>query len=167
VPRSFLKSRGALQDAIILFFLLAIVIALAVAFDFFNLIITLLYRHDTWRLDIALTVALYLVAASMIFAWRRHRELVDEVRRRELAEHEKQRLVPKLENALADAAALRKLLPICTSCKRVRDSSGHWSEIGVYLESHLSTRIDDGICPECAREAFTMPTSSLRSRPTT
>jgi hypothetical protein len=76
------------------------------------------------------------------------------VRRREEAEADKARLVPELENALADVATLRKLLPICSSCKKVRDDGGSWSQVEVYIESHFLARLDDGICPDCARKLY-------------
>jgi hypothetical protein len=150
----FLKKPRAFKDLVIVVALGLIVFAISAAFDIFNKIISLVYRHDTWQLDELFTVAVYLVFAIAIYARRRHNELVVQVRRREQAEAEKARLVPELESALADVATLRKLLPICSSCKKVRDDRGSWNEVEVYIESHFLARLDDGICPDCARKLY-------------
>jgi hypothetical protein len=89
-----------------------------------------------------------------MYAWRRHRELKVQTFRREEAEAETARLVPRLESALADVSLLRQLLPICSSCKRVRDERGDWSEVGIYMENHYRTRVDTGLCPECAKGLY-------------
>lgn len=150
----FLKKPRAFKDLVVIVVLAVIVFAISAAFDIFNMIITLVYRHDTWQLDEVFALALFLVVATAIYARRRHNELVVQVRRREEAEAEKARLVPELENALADVARLRKLLPICSSCKRVRDDGGSWSQVEVYIESHFLARLDDGMCPDCARKLY-------------
>ena len=128
--------------------------AISATFDIFNRIITFLYRHDTWQTDELFTVAVFLAFAFAIYARRRHSELVVQQRRREQAEEEKAKLVPELELARADISALKKLLPVCTSCKRVRDDQGYWSRVEEYIERHFLTRLDDGICPDCARKMF-------------
>ena len=134
--------------------LAVIVFAVSATFDIFDKIISFLYRHDTWELDELFTVAVFLVFATGTYARRRHRELVVQVLRRQQAEEEKARLIPELENARANISTLRKLLPICSSCRRVRDDKGYWSQVEVYMENHFLTRLDDGICPDCAKRQF-------------
>ena len=114
-----------------------------------------MYRHDTWQLDELFTVALYLAVAISIYSWRRYRELLEQVRLREKAEAEKARLFPELERARADVSTLRTLVPMCSSCKRIRDQRGNWDPVEVYLENKHSTKIDDGLCPDCARKSYT------------
>ncbi len=140
------------RDLIVIAVLAVVVYAVSATFDVFDKIIAFVYHHDTWQLDELFTVAVYLVFASIIYARRRHREFVAQVRRREKAEEEQARLIPELESARADVSALKKLLPICSSCKRVRDDKGYWSQVEVYVETHFRTRFDDGICPDCARK---------------
>lgn len=49
---------------------------------------------------------------------------------------------------------LRGLLPICASCKRVRDDKGYWSMIEVYIREHSEAEFSHGICPTCAKELY-------------
>ncbi|MBI5775984.1 MAG: hypothetical protein HY444_01235 [Nitrospirae bacterium] len=44
---------------------------------------------------------------------------------------------------------LRDLLPMCASCKKIRDDKGYWSQVEEYLETHTQTMLTHGICPEC------------------
>jgi len=55
----------------------------------------------------------------------------------------------QLRNALADVKRLQGMLPICASCKKVRDDDGYWQQIESYISEHSDARITHGICPEC------------------
>jgi len=139
-----------------------VVFAVSAAFDIFNAVIRWIYRHDTWQLDEVFTVGIYLAIAMALYSWRRYRDLVDQRKRREEAEAEKARLVPALESANADVSALKKLIPICSSCRRLRDDRGYWNQVEEYLEIHLYARMDTGICPECARKLYDNGEHALR-----
>ena len=56
-----------------------------------------------------------------------------------------------LEDALAHAKILRGLLPICASCKSVRDDQGYWNRIETYVQQHSEARFSEETCPECQR----------------
>ena len=131
-----------------------LVFAVSVWFDIFNKIVTWMYSHDTWRLDELFTVTVYLVFAIGFYSWRRHRELVEQTRRREKAEAEKAQIVPRLEEALASVSRLKNLVPMCGSCKRIRDDQGYWDQVEAYVELNFATRLDVGICPDCAAKLY-------------
>jgi hypothetical protein len=131
-----------------------LVFALSAYFDLFNTIIGWIYSHNTWQLDEFFTVAACLIVAGVIFAWRRQKELLQNIRQREKVEGENARLVPELERALDAAARLRKILPVCPACKRVRDAHGDWLPLEMYMEVYYMARLNDGLCPGCAREAY-------------
>jgi hypothetical protein len=150
----FAPGSHAVRDLVIIALLALVLFLVSAAFDLFNRIIEWVYTHDTWQLDELFTVALYLVAAGIVYGWRRNRELIAQIGRRERAEAERARLIPELENALADVSRLKTLLPICSSCRRVRDDRGYWTEVEEYVEIHFSTRFDDGLCPACARKLY-------------
>ncbi len=59
-----------------------------------------------------------------------------------------------LQAALDKVKTLEGLLPICSSCKRVRDDTGYWSQIDTYLDEHTNASLSHGYCPECAAKAF-------------
>jgi K+-sensing histidine kinase KdpD len=58
------------------------------------------------------------------------------------------------ENALSEVKQLRGLLPICSSCKRVRDDHGSWNQIEAYVRDHTDAEFTHGLCPECARRLY-------------
>jgi AmiR/NasT family two-component response regulator len=60
----------------------------------------------------------------------------------------------KLEKALAEIKTLRGILPICASCKNIRDDKGYWNQIEVYIRDHSEAEFTHGICPECAKKLY-------------
>jgi len=58
-------------------------------------------------------------------------------------------LIQKLQEALANIKTLRGLLPICASCKKIRDDNGYWHQIETYIRVHSEADFSHGICPEC------------------
>ncbi|MEM9595757.1 MAG: two-component regulator propeller domain-containing protein [Acidobacteriota bacterium] len=49
---------------------------------------------------------------------------------------------------------LRGLLPICASCKKIRDGEGEWETLETYLNTHSDAQLSHGICPECANKFY-------------
>jgi hypothetical protein len=66
-------------------------------------------------------------------------------------EVERERLIQSLTQALADVKQLSGMLPICSSCKKVRDDHGYWSQIETYLSEHTEATFTHGVCPDCAQ----------------
>jgi hypothetical protein len=56
----------------------------------------------------------------------------------------------ELQQTMAEVKTLSGLLPICGSCKRVRDDGGYWNQIETYVASHTAASFSHGLCPECA-----------------
>jgi len=56
-----------------------------------------------------------------------------------------------LSDYLAEIKTLRDIVPICSFCKKIRDSKGNWSEVEVYVSKHSETKFSHGYCPECAK----------------
>jgi GAF domain-containing protein len=78
------------------------------------------------------------------------RELVE--RRRSEARREE--LIAELQDALKRIKTLSGLLPICSSCKKIRDDRGSWQRIEAYVEQHSEAEFSHGLCPECARDLY-------------
>ncbi len=55
----------------------------------------------------------------------------------------------ELELAIDHVKTLRGLLPICSHCKKIRDDSGYWRQIEVYISQHSEAGFSHGICPDC------------------
>ena len=62
--------------------------------------------------------------------------------------------VKELQGALNRVKMLSGLLPICASCKKIRDNKGDWSEVEVYVSGHSEADFTHGICPECVRKLY-------------
>ena len=80
--------------------------------------------------------------------------IYQDIAERRRHEAERERLVKELQEALANVKTLRGLLPICSSCKNVRDDQGYWSRIETYLSAHSEAEFSHGICPDCARRLY-------------
>lgn len=59
-----------------------------------------------------------------------------------------------LEKALSDIKILRGLIPICSSCKKVRDDTGYWQQVDTYVRDHSEAEFTHSICPECAEKLY-------------
>jgi len=57
--------------------------------------------------------------------------------------------IQALAEALAQVRRLRGLLPICCSCKRIRDDRGYWEQIEQFVRTRTDASFSHGICPEC------------------
>ena len=60
----------------------------------------------------------------------------------------------ELEEALAQVRQLSGLLPICASCKRIRDDQGYWQQLEVYLRTHSEVEFSHSICPACQKVLY-------------
>ncbi len=60
----------------------------------------------------------------------------------------------KLEAALEEVKKLRGLLPICSSCKNIRDDKGYWNTLESYIEDHSEASFSHGMCPVCSDEMY-------------
>jgi len=67
---------------------------------------------------------------------------------------ERQRLLVQLRDALARVKTLSGLLPICASCKNIRDDTGYWQAVDVYVQNHTDAAFSHALCPGCARRLY-------------
>jgi PAS domain S-box-containing protein len=72
-----------------------------------------------------------------------------DITERKHAEKEREDLINKLTDAFAEVRALSGLLPICSSCKKIRDDKGYWKQLEEYFYSHSDVRFSHGMCPDC------------------
>jgi hypothetical protein len=59
-----------------------------------------------------------------------------------------------MQEALFRAKMLSGLLPICASCKKIRDDKGYWKQIEAYIRDHSEADFSHGICPECMKRLY-------------
>jgi hypothetical protein len=85
---------------------------------------------------------------------RAHEEIKFEMEYRKRAEIEKDKLIVELKDALDTVKTLSGLLPICASCKNIRDDSGYWNQIETYIQEHSEAEFSHSICPDCAKKLY-------------
>lgn len=80
--------------------------------------------------------------------------IVRDITERKRAEAEREKLIRELQNALSEVKTLQGFLPICASCKKIRDDKGYWEQIENYLHKHSEVEFSHSICPECAEKLY-------------
>jgi PAS domain-containing protein len=85
---------------------------------------------------------------------RTNDDLRNEVEERKRAEREREKVIVQLQQALAQVKKLSGLLPICASCKKIRDDKGYWQQIEAYIRDHSEAEFSHGLCPECAKKLY-------------
>jgi PAS domain S-box-containing protein len=70
------------------------------------------------------------------------------------AEEEREKLIHELQDALGKIKTLSGLLPICASCKKIRDDKGYWNQIEAYIGDHSEAEFTHSICPECMKKLY-------------
>lgn len=65
-----------------------------------------------------------------------------------------QQKTAELEDALSKVKLLSGYLPICASCKKIRDDRGYWQEVESYIDKHSEAKFSHGICPECVQKLY-------------
>ncbi len=74
--------------------------------------------------------------------------------KRRLVEAERERLIRELQEALKKVKTLSGLLPVCSSCKKVRDDKGYWNQIEAYIHEHSDAEISHSLCPDCTKKLY-------------
>ena len=143
-----LMKRFTVQAELFIISILTIVVyILASRFDFMETIYDYAYKLEEYQLDELITVVMFWVVAMAIFSFRRWRE----------ANASEQKLVrynKELENALADIKHLKGMIPICASCKKIRDDDGYWHQVEVYIQAHTEADFSHGVCPDCVKALY-------------
>lgn len=84
----------------------------------------------------------------------------DEIRRRERAEKQKQEVIRKLQSTLARVQKLEGLLPVCSSCKKIRveaENPGEpdkWLPLDEYVEKETAAKFSHGVCHDCLHSQY-------------
>ncbi len=107
-------------------------------------------------------IALWLVGMTGLVLGARN--LQGHVQARQRAEAERERLIAELQQALANVKTLSGLIPICASCKKIRDDQGYWTQIETYLAQHSDAEFSHGLCLECMRKLYPELSGEVEAR---
>ena len=90
------------------------------------------------------SIAFMILNALIGYSWGKIKQ-VDEA---------KSKVIEELHEALESVKTLSGMLPICASCKNIRDDRGYWNQIETYIQKHSEAEFSHGICPECAHKLY-------------
>ncbi len=77
-----------------------------------------------------------------------------DIRDRVKSEKEKETLIEKLQATLVQVKQLSGFLPICASCKKIRDDKGYWNQIESYVRDHSEAEFSHSVCPDCFEKLY-------------
>ena len=60
----------------------------------------------------------------------------------------------ELQNTLSEIRQLKGIVPICSSCKKIRDDKGFWQQVETYVRNHTDAEFSHSICPECVKKIY-------------
>ena len=73
-------------------------------------------------------------------------------------------LIEELQSALTQIKQLKGLIPICASCKKIRDDTGYWNQVEEYITTRTEAVFSHGICPDCMERDFPEVMAQRRAR---
>lgn len=77
-----------------------------------------------------------------------------DISERKKAAEEKERLISERQKALSEIKILSGMLPICSSCKKIRNDEGYWEQLENYISNHSGAEFTHGFCPDCAKKFY-------------
>jgi PAS domain S-box-containing protein len=78
------------------------------------------------------------------------RDISEQKKSRELREE----LIKKLTDSLAKVKLLSGFIPICASCKKIRNDKGYWQQVEEYIRDHSEAEFSHGLCPDCVKKLY-------------
>jgi DNA-binding response OmpR family regulator len=73
---------------------------------------------------------------------------------RKAREQELRQSTENLQRALREVKVLRGLIPICASCKKIRNDGGFWQQLEEYLSEHSEAEFSHGLCQPCIKKLY-------------
>ncbi len=108
-------------------------------------------RKDGEEIAVSLTISPIKDEAGTITGISK---IARDISERQRAKEELERLVRDLMDALEKVKTLRGLLPICSSCKKIRSDENYWQSIETYIQQHSEASFTHGICPDCVQKLY-------------
>ena len=78
--------------------------------------------------------------------------LVGQILKRKTLEDEKIRLYKEVQRQYENI--LSGFIPICASCKNIRDEDGVWHQVETYVQKRTEAKFSHGICPTCIKKLY-------------
>ena len=127
--------------------------------DFSNTTGTMEFNHSPYRIvtktgNIKIVSDWTFIERDLNGNITHYKGIIEDITKRRRAEEALQRETRKLEKALKKIKTLSGMLPICSSCKKIRDDKGYWNQIETYIRRHSEAEFSHSICPECITKLY-------------
>ena len=106
----------------------------------------ILASHHSLMLNLSLAYFIIWALGLLAIGFVRHRLKKEEKAREEV--------IFRLEKALAEVKTLSGFIPICSSCKNIRNDKGYWEQIERYVSKRSEAKFSHGICPDCMKKLY-------------
>ncbi|MFH2037436.1 MAG: PAS domain S-box protein, partial [Candidatus Zixiibacteriota bacterium] len=83
---------------------------------------------------------------------------------RKRVEAERDKIITELREAINKVKTLSGLIPICASCKKIRDDQGYWSDVELYISKHSDAEFSHGLCNDCMKKLYPEQYDRLRAQ---
>lgn len=118
-----------------------------------------IHEHDTEVIDIEGNTVYFHCTANVALRDSagnpvRVIEISRDITELKKAAEEKDRLIEKLQEAAEKIERLNRLLPICASCKKIRNDEGYWQQVEDYLHANAEILFSHSICPSCINKLY-------------
>jgi hypothetical protein len=116
-------------------------------FDVLEKIVEFSSEYERFEIDEMVSTFIVLVFCLVWFSIRRWHEKIkinDIISQRN----------KELQHAYDEIKQLKGILPLCSFCKKIRDESGYWEQVDVYLQKHSEADISHSICDKCMKKHY-------------
>jgi PAS domain S-box-containing protein len=108
-------------------------------------------RKDGVPVDLALTISPIKDTDGQVIGVS---SIAYNITERKHLEEERQKMIEQLNETLSRVKTLSGLLPICASCKKVRDDHGYWQKLEIFVHEHSEAEFSHSICPDCMETLY-------------
>jgi PAS domain S-box-containing protein len=112
---------------------------------------TVRIRKDGTPVEVSLIVSPIKDAAGKVIGAS---SAARDISKRKEEERERLKLIEELTEALSRVKTLSGLLPICSSCKKIRNDKGYWQQVETYVKEHSDAEFTHGLCPDCVKKLY-------------
>jgi PAS domain S-box-containing protein len=77
-----------------------------------------------------------------------------DITERKKIEDERTKMIDQLNDTLSKVRTLSGLLPICASCKKIRDDKGYWQKLETFVHEHSNAEFSHSMCPDCLEKLY-------------
>ena len=112
---------------------------------------TVRVRKDGVRVDVYLAVSPLKGADGRLMGAS---SIAYDITERKKIEDERTKMIQELNETLSKVRTLSGLLPICASCKKIRDDKGYWQKLETFVHEHSNAEFSHSMCPDCMEKLY-------------